>query len=100
MFGSPRSPEVDPLPSLARGWGEQAERYVEKRSLESLSAHHVQELRRVLRTTGRELDRAGLACLPAKFGDAQLDFLLNGPWGPATEYQTGLAPVTGTSCAS
>ena len=49
---------------------------------------------RVLRKTGRELDQAGLACLPAKFGDAQLDFLLNGPWRPATEYQTGLAPVT------
>ena len=94
MFEPAAPSEVVPLPSLARGWGEQAERYVEKRSQESLSAHHVQELRRVLRKTGRELDQAGLACLPAKFGDAQLDFLLNGPWRPATECQTGLAPVT------
>ena len=82
------------MPTVARGWGELVERYVEKRSQESLSAHHLQELRRVLRKAGRELNAAGLACLPAKFADAQLDFLLDGPWRPATESQTGLAPIS------
>jgi integrase len=88
-------PREEPaLPTAARGWGELVERYVEKRSQESLSAHHLQELRRVLKKAGRELDALGLACLPAKFEDAQLDFLLNGPWRPATENQTGLPPVS------
>jgi integrase len=89
------APREEPaLPTAARGWGELVERYVEKRSQESLSPHHIQELRRVLRKTGKELDSAGVACTPEKFGDAQLDYLLNGPWKPATEYQSGLAPVT------
>lgn len=82
------------MPTTARGWGELVERYVEKRNQESLSKRHVQELRRVLTKTGRELESARLACLPHRFGDAQLDHLLNGPWRPSTEYQTGMAPVT------
>jgi len=94
MLSSPALLEVVPLPDAARGWREQVERYVEKRTRESLSARHLRETRRVLRRTGELLEAQGLLCHPGGFGDIQLDFLLNGPWHPPSETAAGLSPRT------
>ncbi len=45
-----------------------------------ITKRHRQECVRVARNVGDELERAGLACRPEDFGQAQLDYLLSGPW--------------------
>jgi integrase len=95
MFEPAALSEVVSLPELARGWREQVERYVEKRSKESLSRRYaVLETRRILVGIGGALDGAGLACLPARLGDAQLDHLLNVVWRPSLDGTRGLASKT------
>ena len=94
MFEPAALSEVVPLPEAARGWKEQVERYVEKRSRESLSSRHLRETRRVLTRTGELLEGEGLLCHPSRFGDQHLDFLLNGPWHPPSETAGGLSPRT------
>lgn len=94
MFEPAAPSEVVSLPTLARGWKEQVERYVEKRSRESLSARHLRETRRILTRVGELLGAKGLLCQPPQFGDEQLDFLLNGPWRPPSETSAGLSPRT------
>jgi len=94
MLSSASPSEVVPLPDAARGWREQVERYVEKRTRESLSARHLRETRRVLTRTGELLEGQGLLCHPGRLGDVQLDFLLNGPWRPPSETAAGLSPRT------
>jgi integrase len=94
MLSSATPLEVVPLPDAARGWREQVERYVEKRTRESLSARHLRETRRVLTRTGELLEDQGLLCHPGRLGDVQLDFLLNGPWRPPSETRSGLSPRT------
>jgi integrase len=83
----------EPVPSLARGWGEDVEQYVEKRR-NGISRRHALEIRRVANEAGRALANVGLACRPASFGDRHLDALLTGVWRPATAEQGGLAPRT------
>lgn len=94
MLSSPAPSEVVPLPDVARGWREQVERYVEKRSRESLSARHLREICRVLTRTGELLEAEGLLCHPSRVDDQHLDFLLGGPWRPPSETEGGLSPRT------
>ena len=95
MLSSAALSEVVPLPNVARGWREQVERYVEKRSRESLTRRYAElETRRVLLSVGSELERASLACHPSRFGDGQLDHLLNVAWKPAMDGSRGLASKT------
>ena len=95
MFEPAAPSEELPLPETARGWKEQVERYVEKRSRESLSRRYaVLETRRILVGVGGALNSAGLACLPSRLGDAQLDHLLNVVWRPSLDGTRGLASKT------
>ena len=94
MFEPAAPSEVVPLPDAARVWKEQVERYVEKRKREGLSARHIREIRRVLAQVGSELEANGIACHPSRFGDEQLDCLLNGRWRSASQSTPGLSPRT------
>jgi integrase len=83
----------EPVPSPARGWGEDVDRHVEQRE-KGISRRHALEIRRVAKKAGRLLEEAGLACRPANFSVRHLDTLLTGAWRPATAEQSGLAART------
>ncbi len=95
MFAYSLSSEDIAIPPSAEWrWDQQLQEYGVRKAKESLSVRHVQEIRRVLAGVERELSAVGLACSAARFGDRQLEHLLNGPWRPATETQSGLASAT------
>ena len=83
--------EALPIPRPEWRWQLEQREYVEKRARESLSKRHVQEIDRVLTQVIDRLAETGLACHPSRFGERELDYLLNGPWRPATESEPGLS---------
>lgn len=91
MLSSPVLLEAPPIPRPEWRWQQEQREYVEKRARESLSKRHVQEIDRVLTQVIDRLSEAGLACHPSRFGEGELDYLLNGPWRPATESEPGLS---------
>jgi integrase len=93
MLSLPSIQEVV-TPNPTWRWKNQGREYVAKRERESLARRTLLEIRRVIDEAGDELERGGLACSVSRFGDAQLDYLLEVAWRPTTETQTGLASAT------
>jgi integrase len=87
------APSEEPLPTTARGGRERIEWYAEKRKA-GISRRHYLEIRRVLSEAADLLEQVGRTCHPERFGEPELDALLNGGWRPATSEQVGLAPRT------
>ena len=91
MLSSPAPTEALAIPRPEWRWQLEQREYVEKRARESLSRRHVQEIDRVLTQVIDRLSEVGLACQPSRFGERELEHLLNGPWRPATESEPGLS---------
>ncbi|MGH9918102.1 MAG: tyrosine-type recombinase/integrase [Nitrososphaerales archaeon] len=91
MFEPAATLEASAIPRAEWRWQQEQREYVEKRARESLSKRHVQEIDRVLSQVIDRLSDAGFACQPSRFGERELDHLLNGPWRPATESEPGLS---------
>jgi len=91
MLSSPAPTEALAIPRPEWRWQLEQREYVEKRARESLSRRHVQEIDRVLTQVIDRLAEVGLECQPSRFGERELEHLLNGPWRPATESEPGLS---------
>ena len=75
-------------------WKNQGREYVARRAREGLSHRHLLEIERVVAEAADRLEAGGLSCAVGKFGDRELDYLLEVAWRPATETQTGLSAAT------
>lgn len=64
----------------ARRWREAVDAYDAKLERERITTRHRRERVRIPRRVGEQLEEAGRSCHPRDFGDAQLSYLLEGPW--------------------
>lgn len=75
-------------------WNRLVEAYCRRRSTELTTESFKRRTHSLLLGLGRALERKRLACIPSRFGERQLKFVVGEYWAPRTAMRTGYALST------